>query len=180
MWAVWATGLLAYHLIELRQMDVHLYYMFPYLPLLFIVVAKGYGILLEKNWRIVILLILISLPILAFAGNLHHFFNESKELPKDFYKKQERAALDTVIPDDALTIVGPDESGCIHHYFTHTKGFCFGPQQDLSAAWVDSCISKGAQYLIWRKDVALPATMSKHVQGKLDYKGSDLEVYELR
>lgn len=178
--AVWALGLLVYHIVELRQMDVHMYYMFPYLPLLFLLVAKGYALLLNRRQYLLVLLILISLPILAFAGNFHHFLNEQKSVPGDFYNEQQRAALDAAIPDSALVIVGPDVSGCIYHYFTHTKGWSFARNEDLTAHAAEDCLQKGARYLIWQKDLPVPSGIAPHIAGKAAYHGTDLEVYLIR
>ncbi|HSZ72993.1 MAG TPA: hypothetical protein VK750_09980 [Cytophagaceae bacterium] len=179
MWWIgaWVLGLLAYHLIELRQMEVHLYYMFPYLPLVFLLLAKGYGILLEKNKRLLVLLILISLPIIAFAGTFHHFLNEQKNIPRDFYNPKQRAAIDACIPDNALTIVGPDPSGCIYHYFTHTKGWSFTKPHKISYERISECIEKGATYLIWPSDLEIPSPVSRHILKKVNYQGTDLCIY---
>ena len=148
MFGLWALGLFVYHIVELHQMSEHMYYMFPYLPLIFIITAKGYAFLLGKQKYLLVLLILISLPIIAFAGTFHNFVNDNEALPRDFYNKKERQALDELIPDKAITIVGPDQSRCIYLYFTHTKGYTFREPREFSERWLKKAIRKGAIYLI--------------------------------
>jgi hypothetical protein len=180
MFSVWAFGLLAYHIIELYQMEVHLYYMFPYLPALFIVTTKGYELLLEKGKRLLVLLILISLPIIAFAGTFHNFFNNNKSLPTDFFNASQRSAIDRLIPDDALCIVGPDYSGAIYHYFTHTKGYTYKWTEEFTEQWLRNSIQGEAKYLIWDKRNTMPEFTKAYLADRLPYDGNDLEIYLLK
>jgi hypothetical protein len=180
MYGLWAAGLLAYHIIELHQMAEHMYYMFPYLPLIFIVTAKGYGYLLARKKEWLILLILISLPIVAIAGTIHNFINDNAALPKDFFNAQQRQALDELIPNDALCLVGPDQSRAIFHYFTHTKGLSFRNTEEFTEQWLKNGIRKGATYLIITKNPGLPVSLMPYMSHKLDYKGTDLEVYVIK
>ena len=180
MYSIWAAALFAYHIIELQQMDVHTYYMFPYLPLIFIIAAKGYALLLEKQKYLLVLLILISLPIIAIAGTFHNFINDSKNLPKDFFITEERNALDKIIPDNAFTLLGPDQSHCIYLYFTHTKGLTFGNAKEFNKQWLKNGIEKGATYLIWEKKYPLPQFTNPYILEKVNYKGTDLDVYLLK
>lgn len=180
MFVAWAAGLFAYHIIELHQMEEHMYYMFPYLPGIFIVTAKGYEILLEKNKRLLVLLILISLPIIAFAGTFHNFLNENKSLPADFYIPEQRQAIDDLIPNDALCIVGPDYSWTIYHYFTHTKGSTFRWPREFNERWLKKKIRKNSTYLIWDKRNPMPEFAKPYLAKRLNYNGTDLEIYQLK
>ena len=63
---IWTISLITYHIIELAQMNVHSYYMMPYLPVLFLMVAYGVkNISSRKNANAILLTILILSPILA-------------------------------------------------------------------------------------------------------------------
>jgi hypothetical protein len=141
------------------------------------VTAKGYGLLLEKKKRLLVLLILISLPIIAFAGTFHNFINDNKTLSKDFYNKEQRQALDLLIPDQAICIVGPDQSGCMYHYFTHTKGYTFLQAQDFSEDWLKDKLINDTTYLIWYKQNPMPVFIKPYLVKRLNYQGTDLEVY---
>ncbi|MFT7592683.1 MAG: hypothetical protein ACI9UJ_002622 [bacterium] len=148
---VWFFGMLAYHFIELVQMREHVYYMFPYLPLLLL--AAGLGIYqLTKVHKFWLYFFLVLLPISAFGRVFHHWTGEKNNATAVFYHV-DREKLVSVIPKGALTIVGPDETGCVFHYFTETKGFTFASQNDLiqtdnTSKRFDTYVAEGAQFFI--------------------------------
>ena len=149
--ALWFLGMVAYHGIELYQMRDHVYYMFPYLPLLLLATGLGMSYL-TKTHRFWKYFFLILLPVSAFGRVFHHWTGEKQNAATVFYHV-DRPLLESIIPKDALAIVGPDETGCVFHYFTHTKGFTFASQQDLvqqenKSKRFDTYMQEGAQYFI--------------------------------
>lgn len=148
---IWTLVLLAYHLIELRQMGVHQYYMLPYLPLLFLLVATGMrSIAPARPWIIALLLLLSSM--LAFNRIVPARWVDGQEgILLSFYKPEIRHQLENLVPHTTRVITGPDKSGCINFYFTHKKGFCFEQTGEaFSSTWngmtfIDDAIARGAR-----------------------------------
>lgn len=150
----YAVILLFYHLIELRQMEHHGYYMMPYYILLLAIVSYGGTQLLNEN-RFAILFVLIVLqPIFAsFRIFPSRWLKENKGVPDYFFDEKKRNILVTAAPPKDLAIVGPDESNCIMFYFLHKKGFGFTNASDLlsrnssGTPLIEDYITKGAKYL---------------------------------
>ncbi|RYU78419.1 ArnT family glycosyltransferase [Hymenobacter persicinus] len=151
----WALALLAYHLMELRQMTVHQYYMIPYLPVLLLPAILGAGWLLRRpRWRPVLLLLLLAQPALAFMRIAPpRWMVGAREMPAELYDPVTRAQLTAAVPDSALCVVGPDVSGCTYFYFLHKKGFGYNETSHLfqltptGQTYLASCIQRGARYL---------------------------------
>jgi hypothetical protein len=130
----WAGALLAYHLVELQQMRYHVYYMFPYLPLVMLTVGLGADWLRSRlpMWAIGSLLLLMPLltMIRILPSRWMHPKAEAQGVPTD---RKAREALATAVPLALPAIVGPDDSGCIMFYLLHRKGFGFEQPGQLAA-----------------------------------------------
>ncbi len=145
---VWSLGILAYFLFEINMIaKVHDYYLFPFYPLLFILVGYGAYNLLKlenrflKNLAIVLLMIL---PLTAFLRMQTRWNPYSPGFNKDLltYKNELRDA----VPKDALCVAGNDESHFIFFYYIDKKGW--GIDHDkLNAKDLKMMIDKGAAYL---------------------------------
>lgn len=149
----WTLALFAYHIIELAQMDVHSYYMMPYLPVLFLMVAYASRELLQSNkakyWTIAILLLHPTLAATRIIPS--RFTKEDPGIPKELYQEASRHQLQSSVPDSALCLVGPDPSGCIYFYHLQKKGFGFNASEDLfynGDSSIKASINLGAVYLI--------------------------------
>ena len=121
---IWGLGLLAYHIIELSQMEHHAYYMMPHIPLLLIIAAYG-----AKHWwagrlKWLLLFLIIAQPALASLRILPaRWMKEDKGVPQELYRADSRQRLIDAVPNDSLCIVGVDASNIIYFYFLHKKGF---------------------------------------------------------
>lgn len=151
---IWTVSLIAYHIIELNQMKDHTYYMMPYLPLLFIMIAYAVRELLKYKFSNTLLLLILFLePILASARILPgRFLSDNPGIPKELYSDVSRNKLSTSIPSNQLSIVGPDISGCIYFYHLRQKGFGFDYANQLfenhgDIPYIEYCIQNGAKYL---------------------------------
>lgn len=150
---VWATGLIAYHIIELHQMRHHQYYMMVYLPMLLLIVAAGAGYLIKKSKYILLFILLIAQPVLAAVRIIpSRWTNEDTAVPAEFQNAEQLEELRNAVPDDALILAGPDASGCIYFYFLHKKGFGLEHEDIILAPnfygnYIGDCIGKGAKYL---------------------------------
>lgn len=141
----------AYYLYEVNMIGlVHDYYLFPFLPLIFLLITAGaQRITLSKHmWlRYVGLIALVILPLTAYLrakgrwssmGNGKAILTNKKELRN-------------LVPDTALVVAGNDPSTHIFLYHIHKKGWTF--EQDwLTAEDLKEHIDHGAKYLYSNTD----------------------------
>jgi hypothetical protein len=145
--ASWLILFLAYYIFEANAIGtVHDYYLFPIIPLLFIVVSYGMMQLLKFHnsvSRILIPLLLLIIPITCYLRMQSRWNVDSPGFNKDLlvYKNE----LQHIVPDDAVVIAGNDESHFIWFYYLHKKGWAFYPEPDT--AQLHEMINKGAQFL---------------------------------
>lgn len=141
-------GLVAYFLFEMNLIGlIHDYYLFPFFPLLFLMVGfGGFQLLItNKKWAKVLLLITIIIaPLTAHLRISSRWHSSDVGFNKDFltYKNE----LQNAVPDDALCIIGNDVSGHILFYYTNKKGWRF-QKDDLSQTVLENYIKDGATYL---------------------------------
>ncbi len=144
------TGLavIAYFLYELNMIaGVHDYYLFPFLPLLFILVTFGFSRLVQipgKYWRFFALFILAILPLTAWLRMRVRWNEDSPGFNRDLltYKTELRAAT----PKDALCVAGNDGSHHIFFYYIDRKGWGFD-NDSLPAGALQAMIGEGARFL---------------------------------
>lgn len=135
-----------YYLYEVNMIGlVHDYYLFPFLPLMFLIVAVGVKLVIEhpSTWlRCVGIFALVILPLTAYLraeGRWTPMGNEAAIL-------QHKEELRNLIPNDALVVVGNDPSTHIFLYHIHKKGWTF--EQDwLTSDELKNHIDKGAKFL---------------------------------
>ncbi|MCC3155942.1 glycosyltransferase family 39 protein [Hymenobacter sp. 15J16-1T3B] len=184
----WAAVLLAYHLIELSQMDVHQYYMLPYLPVLMLVVALGAAWLQRQKRGALWLALLLGLQPVAAAVRVipSRWGGGPREIPAELYYADSRQALETAVPNDALCLVGPDISGCKYFYFLHKKGFGFGATEDLwnakpdGSTLLDSAVRAGTRYLYTNDSTALHNEKVRAYLGREIKRVGEFRVLELK
>jgi hypothetical protein len=180
---IWAIGLSCYHVIELRQMEVHDYYMWTHLPLLFLLASFGWAQLRTWNEKMALGL-LILLPVFASIRILPaRFLTEDRGIPIEFTSENTLRKLQEAVPDDALCIVGKDDSRCIYFYFLQKKGWAIAETAELTQKnanqlpAIRTMIVKGARYLYLRS-AAVPAEVQPFIRSKKAQIG-DWNVYEL-
>jgi hypothetical protein len=146
--AILIVLLLLYVLFELNMIGKsHDYYLFPFLPFLFITVAYGANRFIIRKpafIRVIVITILIALPLFAYLRIDQRWNPEKPGFNKDLmvYKDELRDA----VPQDALCISGNDYSQYIFFYYIDKKGWGFANDQ-LDANLLKEMISKGAEYL---------------------------------
>ncbi len=126
---------------------VHDYYLFPFLPLAFMVVLKGldYAFKMEKKYfRMLFILTFLVCPLTAYLRcnqrwNLYHPGTTKEFL---FYKQ----TLQNKLPKEAKVIVDNDESNCINLYYLNRKGWGY-TKGKLTAKLIEERISQGATHL---------------------------------
>lgn len=126
----------------------HDYYFMPFLPLIFILVAFGLQQWLQspkQYLRYVALTIVIVSPLIGYTRMDARWNEKRPGFNVDLYQYHEE--IKALLPDDALTITGNDESKYIWPYYLDTKGWTFKDNK-LTRAQLDLYMQKGAQYLI--------------------------------
>ena len=144
---IWAFVFVIFHLFELERMKHHDYYMMAYMPILTIASAYGGFHLLNTRYRVAGIVLIVVQPVLAYARIVpSRLASEETGANKVFYKQEELKKLQELVPNNALCIVGPDDSRCIYFYFLRKKGFGFG-EEGLTEQQIESYVDKGAKYL---------------------------------
>lgn len=145
---IWiGAAVLLYFVYELNAITlVHDYYLFPFLPLLFLIVTYGALRLsaIGNKMRIAVAVCVLVLPITAFLRADGRWNEHSPGFNPDLitYKEQ----LQNATPSDAKIIVGNDESAHIGLYYTQHHGWNFHSDK-FRVDEIESMISQGATYL---------------------------------
>lgn len=138
-------AVLAYFLFELNLIaTVHDYYLFPFLPLLFLLVTFGALRLLSiKKGKVVVLVLLLILPLTAFLRIDSRWDRPGFNRDIMDHAAEIRAAL----PEEAKLITANDVSGHIWLYYLDREGWNFSDDKmDLSL--VKQHIAEGATYFV--------------------------------
>lgn len=181
LFAWWGLAVLAYFFFEINMIGtVHDYYMFPFLPVLFVLVAYGANELLKKENRMLrrfAFLLLLILPLTAFMRINTRWNTSSPGFNSDLFKY--RQELRNIVPDTSLCVAGNDRSQYIFFYYIHKKGWAF-TDDSLKADKLRSMIQQGARYLYSDSRVVNADTaIQQLVTGKIAEKGS-ISVYQLK
>lgn len=153
------AGIIFYHIVELRQMKHHSYYMMPYYPFLAFIVAYGAYQLWTKNLKTVVVLLLLLNPVFASIRILPaRWMSKGKLVPQELYEASTRTQLIQAVPNHELCIVGEDQSNCIYYYYLHKKGFGFSDWKELvkkeadGTTVLENYTRRGARYLYIRSE----------------------------
>lgn len=145
---VWGISILLYFFFEINMIaKIHDYYLFPFYPLLFILVSYGAFNLYTAKYRYSKSLVLIILAVLPLTAHLRMKVRWNTEDPgfnKDLLEY--KAELQNAVPKDALCIVGNDESHYIFFYYIDKNGWGFD-HDNLSYFQMKKMIREGAKYL---------------------------------
>ena len=148
VFVLWSLSILSYFLFEINMIkSIHDYYLFPFYPILFIIVSYGaYNLWLsKKKWiQSVVVILFLILPITAYLRMKNRWDVNEPGFNRDLllYKNELRLA----VPNNALCVVGNDDSHFISFYYIHKKGWGFD-NNGINADTLASMIKKGAKYL---------------------------------
>jgi hypothetical protein len=142
-----AAALLLYFFFEMNLIaKVHDYYLFPFLPLIFLTVAYGCYHLFSINriWERFGLFLLFILPLTAFLRANTRWDVTDPGFNTDIlvYKKELREA----VPDSEKCMVGNDNSKNICFYYFNKKGWAFD-NDSLSSGKLNKAILSGVKYM---------------------------------
>jgi 4-amino-4-deoxy-L-arabinose transferase-like glycosyltransferase len=145
---VWSLGILCYFLFEINMIaKIHDYYLFPFYPLLFMLVSYGaYNFLRIENkiFKFLTLLIMLILPFTAHLRMQTRWNPDSPGFNKDLliYKQELRNA----VPQNALCVAGSDVSHFVFFYYIDKKGWGFDSGK-LDGSDLKKMIDEGAEFL---------------------------------
>lgn len=179
--ALFAAGLLAYYFFEMNMIvKIHDYYLFPFLPLLFLIVAYGLQELLKlKGWfgKALVVAAIIVMPITAYLRMQQRWDLDKPGFNADLITHQD--ALRKAIPAEVKIVAGADASPHVWLYYLDRKGWAFQHWQ-LTSEWLDARIEKGATYII--TDMPYPE-LQPEVQayfGPMIAEEGEIRVYPLK
>lgn len=136
-------GVVAYFVFEINMITtIHDYYLFPFLPGIFILVAIGFKPMWEVRWmRALLVILLFVLPITA--GIRCYVRWELKGMPADLVVHGEN--LRNAVPKVARIIYGNDFSPHISLYHLHHFGWTMH-EKEFNAEKFRLWLEKGARY----------------------------------
>jgi 4-amino-4-deoxy-L-arabinose transferase-like glycosyltransferase len=176
---LWGASCIFYFLFEMNMIDtVHDYYLFLFLPPIFLLVAYG-AFLLAASSRWLRMLSIVCIAILPITAFLRADSRWDKELPGFnplyLHNKEQLRAL---IPENALCVAGNDESGFILLYYIDRKGWTFDHDQ-LNSETLAYYISKGAKFLFSDSRTDEDGEVKEHIAETIFEKGT-LRIYRLK
>ncbi len=177
-----SAACLLYYFFEANAIaKIHDYYLFPFYPLLFILVAYGayhlYGYVEKAFAKYFTLLLLALIPLFCHLRMQNRWNPASPGFNKDLllYKTELRKAA----PKDALVVAGNDASHFIMLYYIDKKGWGFHGDK-LSPQELQAMIKKGTQYLYTDSPAIYTNKEMLPYLDELVLKRGSIRVYRLR
>ena len=169
----------AFYLYEVNMIGMeHDYYLFPFVPLIFLMVSAGIKVVVtsEKRWLHYLgTIALIILPATAYLRVHHRWTPMGNE--KSLLRHKEE--LRHLTPDDELVIVGNDPSTHIYLYHLNKKGWTF-ERNWLTAEQLKSRIERGAKHLYSNTDFADNEPTIQQFLGEPIFDKEGITVYPLK
>lgn len=174
-------GLASYFLFEMNLIGlIHDYYLFPFLPLLFLMVGFGgfqFWKSNRKSAKILVLVAILIAPLTAHLRIASRWNYDDVGFNKDFltYKNE----LQNAVPDDALCVIGNDVSGHILYYYVHKKGWVF-KNDNLTTGILEKYILNGATYLYSDSDIINSSNEILELIDSRIFKKGSIHIYKLK
>jgi 4-amino-4-deoxy-L-arabinose transferase-like glycosyltransferase len=166
-----------YYLYEVNMIGLaHDYYLFPFIPLLFLVVSAGLKKLLSHSnpWlKYVGYAALLVLPLTAYLRTEGRWSEGNASL-----LVKHKTELRNIVDDDALVVVGNDPSNFIFLYHIGKKGWTFEQNWILSGD-LQQYMEKGAKYLYCNTEFAENEPSLRTLLGEPIFDKDGIKVYPL-
>ncbi len=132
---------------------VHDYYLFPFLPLLFVIilVSLKYVIISSKRWlRYLLFLTIFCSPITAYlrCNTRWNLYEPGTTKEYVIYKTK----IQSKLPKEAKVIVDNEKSNCINLYYLNRKGWGFA-KGTLTETGLKDKIKLGATHIAFDYDI---------------------------
>lgn len=174
-------AVLGYYLFEANAIGkVHDYYLFPFYPLLFALVAYGAYRMLSAKARWANYLAFGLLLLLPITCNLRMQSRWNEQAPgfnRDWLVHKE--ALRQAVPEDELVVAGNDKSHFIFFYYIGKKGWGFH-NDDLPPERLQAAAKAGARYLYTDSERVIAAPASQLLLDSLVVQLGSVRVYQLK
>lgn len=166
-----------YFVFELNMIDiVHDYYMFPFIPFLYIIIAYGLNALLENQPTIFSITLLIILIIFIPCLTIYHNKNSWDPYSyKEVYEKQNDFI--NAVPKDELCIILNDESGYILPYLIDKRGHIFS-NDHLPKEWVKDITNRYDIKYMYSTSRKVESEIAEYIQDTL-YSYKNINVFKL-
>lgn len=174
-----SIGVTGFYIYEINMIGLaHDYYMFPFVPLIFLIVAAGLRSILcqHRIWlRNLAFAALLILPVTAYLRSYTRWKPMGNEKPLLAHKSE----LRNLTPPDELVVVGNDASTHIYLYHLGKKGWTF-EQNWLTEETLRDHINKGAKFLYSNTEfVVNDSSINKHLEDPI-FEKDGLAVFPLK
>lgn len=171
-------SLILYFLFEMNMIGtVHDYYLFPFLPLIFILVAYGIDIFInKKTMNVIALFLLLLLPLTAYLRINDRWNLENPGFNADLLVNKDK--LRNAVPPGALCICGNDNSAFIWNYYLRKKCWSFN-NDNITEDYFNQYLNDGATYLYSDSRQFESYPFVKSHLGELVTEGGSIRVYKL-
>lgn len=179
LFAFWGLVVIAYFLFEMNIIDlVHDYYMFPFLPPIFVLVSySAYWLLWQGRFlKLLALLCLLILPATAWLRADSRWDTKDPGFNPAYLKYQQE--LRALTPPGALCVAYNDYSPYILLYYINRRGWSYN-ENCLDAGILSYDISKGAAYLFLDTGIDTVPDIKMHLGEKI-FDKETLRVYKLK
>lgn len=174
-----AAGVTGYFLFEINLIEaVHDYYLFPFLPLIFLIVTYGaYHLSHQRNLlRYITVLALLVLPVTAFLRANPRWNTEAPGFNPAYY--QYKADIRILLPKDAIVVTGNSDNHFVPLYYIDRKGWTYNNDQ-LDEGLLQFYMSHRAAYLFADGSLDKNDWIQPYLSNKIFDKGT-LRVYQLK
>jgi hypothetical protein len=167
--------ILTYFLLELNMIEkTHDYYLMPFIPVIFLVVAYGVGILLHKKQAKFVFLIIGIVPLTAWLRIDHRWNIDQPGFTKEYLTEQKK--IQQLIPANDLCIIDYDDSKFIALYYLKRKGFALF-KNELNPDVLKKYYLKNAKFLVSESNSFDPNNYQEFNFEKV--MDTDLKIYKL-
>ncbi|MCB9187420.1 MAG: glycosyltransferase family 39 protein [Flavobacteriales bacterium] len=173
------AAVIAFYLYEVNMIGMeHDYYLFPFVPFIFLIVTAGmHAVLSNKRvWlQYLGVLGLIILPATAYLRAFQRWTPMGNQKPLMANKEE----LKLLTPNDELVVVGNDASTHVYLYHLGKKGWTF-EQNWLNASQLSDYIDRGAKYLYSNTDFVEQEESISQFLGEPIFQKDGITVYPLK
>ncbi len=168
----------AYFLYELNMITtIHDYYLFPFLPFLFLISLYGFKILTEQKRQYLKILAFVSILLMPLTAYVRcqtrwNLIDPGFNPALLNYKKQ----IQALIPEGAICLTGNDDSQMVYLYYLNRQGYTFYEDQ-INKEILNQYKEKGVTYLI--SDAKLNEETTNFLPAPLAVY-NDLKIYKLK
>lgn len=184
MLLIWSGGFFLFYAVAIERMQQHSYYFMALIPVFILLSVRLLEI--RKTAYVWMLLLCVLNFTWSFVRIIPSRWRAGHEgIPAEFINPGQRLALSSAVPAGALCLIGPDLSGCIYFYFTHSKGFSFAEPGDLlqelsrNQSRLLQSKKSGIRYLMVKTDAQTAEQLNRIQNKRLIKQVGTFEVWEL-